>query len=147
MHRSPLGSAFAAVMLLWFALITAEPAVLHSCPVHSGASSPHGSAPSSHGAGNAAADEHAGHEQHSPVSAHPSQSHDGDTPDQHRCACIGDCSSGPSASGLPAASASPAAAIEWAVRHSVIRDESVIVTAPAFLRPFANGPPAGHRIA
>ncbi len=133
-------------MLLWFALITAGPAVLHPCPVHSGTSAAHGTV--GHGDLEPTAGDHAGHIQHGTPAAQPeSHSHGGGDPEQHRCACIGDCSSGTFVSGLPSGHAALVDVAAWTDRTPATRDESAIVTAPAFLRPYANGPPLGLRIA
>ena len=147
MRRSPLGSAFAAALLVWFALVSAEPAFLHSCPVHGGASSTHAAAePATHGDHDSGTAAHSAHASRGAPSAHESSSHD-EAPEQHRCACIGDCSSGPAIAGLPAGSTAVIASADWIVRASIARDDSPLVTAPAFLRPYANGPPSGHVIA
>jgi hypothetical protein len=146
MRRSPLGNAFAAVMLLWFALVTAEPAVLHSCPVHSGHVQGSTVNRGEHDAASGAGD-HSHHAASGSPAAQEAQSHDGDAPAAHRCACIGDCSTGTSIAGLPSARVAIATSVEWQVRGTVVRDASPIVTAPEFLRPYANGPPSGRRIA
>ena len=129
-------------MLLWFGLVSAEPALLHACPVHSGVSASHDDPGTGHGAHGAAV-AHAAH------SAHASQASTGqqDAPEKHRCACIGDCSSGTSATGLPEVFAGFATGTEWIAPASIVPDDSATVTAPAFLRPYANGPPRGRRIA
>jgi hypothetical protein len=134
-------------MLLWFALVTAEPALLHSCPVHSGTSSSHAAAAAEHAEHDFAAGAHASHADAATPAAHESPAHDGDAPEQHRCACIGDCSSGAVITGLPAARPSVVASVQWIVRTSIAPGDAPLVTAPEFLRPYANGPPGGLRIA
>ena len=34
MHQRLLERAFAALLLVWFTVLSGEPAALHSCPVH-----------------------------------------------------------------------------------------------------------------
>jgi hypothetical protein len=127
MRHRPLERALATLLLVWFALVTVEPVALHACPVHGWASA-------------AATDDHGGH---APVA--PAHSDDGDG--QHQCACIGDCAAAPAAAGLPATRVVLFDAATRRVQVVVPSAESPSATAPEFLRPYANGPPAGHRIA
>ena len=127
MRHRPLERALAAFLLLWFALVTVEPVALHSCPVHGWPAA-------------AATNDHGGH---APVA--PAHSDDGDA--DHQCACIGDCTAAPSVAGLPATRVVLVASTTQRVQVVVPAAESPSATAPEFLRPYANGPPAGHRIA
>lgn len=135
--RHLLERAFAAVLLLWFAVITGEPAALHSCPVHDPRASvpalatAHGVDPQSGGS--------AGHS-HSHQVPQPSSEHRG-------CTCIGDCSAGAMVTGLPGARVLLAVAGLRQIRVELPPAESPAITAPAFLLPYANGPPGGGRVA
>jgi hypothetical protein len=123
MRRRPLDRAFAALLLVWFAIVLAEPAALHACPMHD--------APPQ------ASD--AGH----------SHSHQAPAPrDQHRgCTCIGDCSAGGSVAGVPPRSVHLADAPVRCHPAALPPAISPAITAPAFLLPYANGPPGGRHVA
>ena len=148
-HR-PLQRALSTLLVAWFALVTLEPVALHSCPVHGWSSAaPLGPAPVSSGAVNPAgatpvplgadADDHADH-----GPAIPAHSGDGE---EHDCACIGDCAPPSSASALPATRTAFVQTDTRQIRLERPSAESPSITAPEFLLPYANGPPAGHRIA
>lgn len=125
MRRSGLERVFAALMLLWFACITGAPASLHSCPVHDGA---RGSA------GDATHAEHS-HEVPSPQGDHTA------------CTCLGDCSAGGIAPGIAAARTTLPAVVPTELPAPLPQPDSPAVTAPAFLLPYANGPPGARRVA
>jgi hypothetical protein len=127
MRRPWWERSFAALFALWFALSLAEPAALHSCPVHGGglvvadAATP---APD-------AAHAHAGH-------ADPGPS---DQQQHHGCTCLGDCSVGGAASGLPSASARIASVATRPVRVALPPATPSVATGAPHTLPFANGPP------
>ena len=140
MSHRPLQRALSTLLVAWFALVTLEPVALHSCPVHgwSGPApiSPAAATPAPLGAD---ADDHADH-----GPAIPAHSGDGE---EHDCACIGDCAPSSSASALPATRVAVVQTDTHEIRLERPSAESPSVTAPEFLRPYPNGPPAGHRIA
>jgi hypothetical protein len=123
MHRRLLDRALTALLLVWFAIVLAEPAALHACPMHD--------VPAQTSA--------AGH----------SHSHQGPAPqDQHRgCTCIGHCSAGTSVAGVPAPSVWIAVTPVSRFRAAFAPATSSAGTAPAFLLPYANGPPARRHVA
>lgn len=125
MRRSGLERVFAALMLLWFACITGAPASLHSCPVHDPARVPTGDTA------------HAAHPHQSP-SPHG---------DHAACTCLGDCSAGGMAPGIPAVRATLPAVAHTEPRAPLPQPDSPALTAPPFLLPYANGPPGARRVA
>jgi hypothetical protein len=121
MPRHWLSRAFAALVLLWFAVVTTEPAALHLCPVHG--------APAAAGA----TAEHVGdgHSHHGPSQGG----------EQTTCTCIGDCSAG----GFSVALSSPAQPLVVVAPESSegprLETGRPRIPAAAFLLPYANGPP------
>jgi hypothetical protein len=112
------------LLLLWFAVVTGAPAALHACPVHDATPAATPDA------------QHATHSHHLP---------DGD--DHGGCTCIGDCVAGGVAPGLPATRATFVAATTESLRAPLPAPESPAVTPPAFVLPYANGPPGARRVA
>jgi hypothetical protein len=125
MRRSGLERAFAVVMLLWFACITGAPAAFHSCPVHDATRAPAGAAT------------HDAHSHHLPA---PHGDHGA-------CTCIGDCRAGGVAPGIPAAGAALPSVTRSQLRAPLPRPDSPALAPPAFLLPYANGPPGARRVA
>jgi hypothetical protein len=123
MHRHLLRRAFASLLLVWFAIVLAEPAVLHGCPMHDAATPARGATHSHSHEAPAPQDEHLG------------------------CTCIGDCSAGASVAGVPARSVRLADAPVSRYRAALPPATSPVVTASAFLLPYANGPPGGRHVA
>jgi hypothetical protein len=82
MRRPCWHRALSAVLAVWFALVTVEPAALHACPMHSGG----------HAGARAHADsegQQADHAGHQAVAGAP----DSQAPSSgHSCTCLGDCS-------------------------------------------------------
>jgi hypothetical protein len=138
MRHHPARRTLSTLLVVWFTVVTVEPAALHSCPVHGApvaamltpaTAAHHGQAPSVI--------------EHAPGADH-GQRHEGDS---HQCACIGDCSASNPAATLPDARI---LVVPVALRDpapAVPHVERPPATAPDFLRPYANGPPAGRRIA
>jgi hypothetical protein len=116
---------FAAIMLLWFACITGAPASLHSCPVHDAARVPVGD------------------------TSHAAHSHQAPSPhgDHTACTCLGDCSAAGIAPVLAAARITLPAVAHSESRARLPQPDSPALTAPAFLLPYANGPPGARRVA
>jgi hypothetical protein len=125
MRRSGMERVFAAIMLLWFAGIIGAPASLHSCPVHDAARVPAGDTT------------HAAH-------SHQTPSRHGD---HTGCTCLGDCSAGGIAPGIPAARTALPAVAGTELRAPLPQPDAPALTAPAFLLPYANGPPGARRVA
>src|SRR5688572_23476436 len=124
MQRTGLGRVFAALLLLWFAVVTGAPTALHSCPVHD---STHASAPDL---------QHTAHSHQLP-----------DSSDHTACTCIGDCAVGGVAPGIPAPRTNVVVAATSQVRAPLPAPDWPAVTAPAFVLPYANGPPGALRVA
>lgn len=123
MRRSRLERIFAALLLLWFACITGAPASFHSCPVHASGREP--------------AD-----------ATHAAHSHEAPSPGDHAaCTCLGDCSAGGTAPAAPAARNSLPAVTHTELPAPLPQPISPALIAPAFLRPYANGPPGAGRVA
>lgn len=111
-------------MLLWFAWMTGAPASFHSCPVHDAARVPAG-------------DTHAAHSHQAPS---PQGNH-------AACTCLGDCSAGGIAPGIPPARTTLPAVAAVEPTAPLPQPDSPALTAPAFLLPYANGPPGARRVA
>jgi hypothetical protein len=124
MRQRGLGRAFAALLLLWFAVVTGAPSAFHSCPVHDRA---HATGPDA---------QHGTHSHRLP-----------DSGDHGACTCIGDCAVGGVAPGVPAARTNVVVAATSQVRAPLPAPDSPAVTAPAFVLPYANGPPGARRVA
>jgi hypothetical protein len=130
MHRRMWERVFAAVMAVWLAVVVAEPAFLHSCPMHGSA---HSIAPA------AVSPTTAAHEHHAPSTASEAPS-EPVAPAGHYCTCLGDC-------GLATTAVIPPAVITRAVAITTISYQLALPASehtppsPATLLPFANGPP------
>jgi hypothetical protein len=128
--------AFAALSALWLAVVLAEPAALHSCPMHDAAF---------HAAGHGATDHHAPahrtsaeHRSRPDAPAHPGGA--------LHCTCHGDCSATGQGSALPAAvTVAPAASVR-VVRATTTVASAAAPRAAEHLLPFANGPPGAGRL-
>ena len=111
---------FAALVGLWFGVLTAEPASLHACPMHD---------PVAAAATSGASQGHAHH-----------AGTDRESPGSHHCTCIGTCATA-------AAPASPVAG-PIPVALAMSKDPGIaaytrFASAIEFAIPFANGPPQG----
>jgi hypothetical protein len=135
MRQRPVHRAFAALLLLWFAAVVAEPAALHACPVHDpltlAAAEPHAASGGDHGAAHA-------------DPTHQAPGH-GDAP--HQCLCIGDCAASAPPAVLAAGSTVLAVVVLIDGRVALPQIDSPRGRAPAFLLPYPNGPPAASRVA
>ena len=124
MRRSWSGRLFATLLAFWFAFSLAEPAALHSCPMHGA------SATSAHVHGAAA--HHASGVQH--------HSSDSDHATKH-CTCLGSCCASSANAAVPGTGVS----VETVVAHAIERHMPALraraITAPPFFLPYANGPP------
>ncbi len=122
MRRTGIGRVSAALLLLWFAVVSGgAPAALHVCPVHDGAQAVTGS-------------DHAAH------------SHDAPADGGHVCTCFGDCATGGVAPGIAAARTNIITAATVEPRAPLPAPDAPAVSAPAFVLPYANGPPGAHRV-
>ena len=122
MPRQGLGRFCAALLLIWFAVLTGAPSALHACPVHdpSYATTPDA--------------------QHN---AHSHQAPEGG--DHQACTCIGDCVANSVPPALPAGGEMFALAPTYALQAPVPAPDSPVVTRPALVLPYANGPPGSLR--
>jgi hypothetical protein len=123
MRRPGLQRVFAATMLLWFACVTGAPEAWHSCPVHDVA---------------VASPAHGGH------AAHAHQPARGDT-DRNTCTCIGDCCAAGATPSLPAERTALVVVASQSLQAAFPQPVSPALAAPAFLHPYANGPPGAPR--
>ena len=132
MRRSLWYRALAALMAAWLAIVMAEPAVLHACPMHGGA----------HAAASAAVQGGAGSAM---TMAHDAASHASDAPAHpahgHQCTCLGQCCT-------PVGVAAPATVVALvtapdsaAARDAGLPDFEYVPVAAAHVLPFPNGPP------
>lgn len=128
MRRSLWHRAFAAVMAAWLAIVMAEPAVLHACPMHGGA---HAAIES--GSASAMTMAHGAAAQSSDRPSHPAPG--------HQCTCLGQCCA-PVGVAAPAALVALAPAPESAAaRDAGLPDFEYVPVAAAHVLPFPNGPP------
>jgi hypothetical protein len=124
--------ALATLLLLWFAIVSAEPALVHSCPMHDGAGAARTAVAAAHG-GDAV-----GHDGH----------HAPDDKGRHRaCTCLGECSPGAAAPAVPAARLGLVVATITQPRAELPTAGVRACVGPRFLLPYANGPPAGDLVA
>ena len=115
--------SLAGVMALWFGLVMAAPAILHSCPKAMASAA-------SAGAGG----EHAVH------GAHHSDHQNPDAPVD--CQCLGSCASA-SVAALPSKTIAAVAVLSPASHDGPpIAAEAVAVPHPDHLNPFSTAPPA-----
>ena len=122
MHRHLVGRALAAVLLIWFAVISGEPRALHSCPVHD-------------------IPAHAGH-----AATHASHSHTTHGPGHAVCTCLGACAAGGLVPAVPSARVTIGSGTTREPRAPLPPVASALPTAAPFLLPYANGPPAARRV-
>lgn len=115
--------ACAAVLALWFAIVTGAPVGIHPCPVHDGPAAPSAS--------------HAAHG-HAHGASHHSQGHGGAGA---QCHCIGQCCVSTGAA-IPGALVATFAIVTVAVREAAHPAYAYVHVAAAHVLPFANGPPA-----
>jgi len=139
-RRNWVYRAFAGIISAWLVICLVEPAQLHTCAMHGGLAIG-GAHAIAHGTGG-----HAGSAAHhaapSPAAASTQSHHDRDSDSQsHQCSCLGDCSVGKTPLSLPGATAALQAAPIGRVAVTPA-GEVPAITAPQFLLPFANGPPA-----
>jgi hypothetical protein len=129
MHRPLWERAIAAFMAIWLAVVVAEPAFLHACPMHGGQLAVASTNGAQHSAGHM-------HGAASAPSNAPAQA-----PAHHQCTCLGDCGLGPSVA-VPAsivASIAPITTIRYQLAYA---PSEYTPDSPATLLPFANGPPS-----
>ena len=124
--------AIAALLAVWFTLVSVDPMWLHACPMHGGAPT----RLAYDGALRGAQPQQSGHDHHTERSA-PQPSHD----DGHSCLCLGDCPSGGSAP-LPAmAAALPTQDIVGAPTSPSVFWRVHRAAWLAYLLPYAHAPP------
>ena len=126
MNRRWWERALAAVMAVWLIAVVAEPAFLHSCPMHGGLSL----------ATSASAANHAVHQHASPAEQKSPEK----APASHQCTCLGDCGIGTSVA-VPAAIVAHVAVVTTIAYQLALPASEFTPAPPATLLPFANGPP------
>ena len=136
MHRSLSTRIVSAIFAFWFAVFTAEPVSLHTCPVHDGPGG--GAAHTGHGVAGAGSMQMSG-----PMAHHAASTRHESAPKQAQgsvCQCPGNCcNAAPIAlRALPVLDVPPV--IELA--DSGLPDYEYVAVSRALLLPFANGPPA-----
>ncbi len=133
MRRNWISRSLASVLSLWLAVCLAEPVQLHTCAMHGGlAIVPAGTQ------AHASADHHAtragaGHVHHDQTSDNESR----------QCSCLGDCNMGSAPAGIAAARISMLTVPLTEGSPTSFVYASPRFSAPGFLLPFSNGPPAG----
>jgi len=144
-RRNWLYRSFAGIMSVWLAICLVEPAQLHTCAMHGGLAIEGGvhsagvHSPRAHAA-HAAPAAHRGIHGSDATPTGSRQDQDSDTQSKH-CSCLGDCSVGKTAISLPGSSTQLQQLAISASASAFPRDVPA-VSAPHFLLPFANGPPA-----
>jgi hypothetical protein len=122
MLRNRVGRVCATLLLLWFAVTSGAPSLLHTCPVHDTVAT--------------AIDDHGEHAHQAPDGA-----------DHATCTCFGDCATSGVAPGLPAARATIALGTTSEIPEPSHGHLSPAATRPALVLPYANGPPGSVRVA
>lgn len=134
MRRRWWHRGLSALLAVWFALVVAEPAALHACPMHSAAEPSTSSADASQAA-------HGGHAGHAAPSADRQAGDHRPADDAHVCTCLGDCS-GTVVASVPTATTAPVVPVRLTA-VTLGRPQHEFVAAWAdFVLPFATAPPA-----
>ena len=132
-----MSRSLAGVLATWLAICLAEPAQLHTCPMHGGLAIVTGASGSTHGPSSTA--------DHGATRSVAGHSHHDQNSDSHsrQCTCLGDCNAGSAPIGIAAAGISlvTVAVIETSTAP-VVYDSPRVVSAD-FLLPYSNGPPTG----
>lgn len=139
-HRSPLHTAFAALLGVWFvlsgALLSAGNCAMHARPAAHIATAPSAPAGMAHGV----------HDAHTAHGAHgmPGGTSAPDDAPVHGCTCLSDCcSTGAVAVVAPVEPPARAPMVVTVVASVSPRVLRIATGAAAHLLPFANGPPSG----
>jgi hypothetical protein len=135
LRRTWLERSLSALFAVWLAFIVAEPAALHSCPMHGGHGAAAISRPGALGSGSAGKD-------HGQPTAH--HGHGAPTDDdsaQRYCSCLGQCSSAGPGAAVPAAPVLLTDVVMGEVRVAISAAATILPVAAEHLLPFANGPP------
>jgi hypothetical protein len=130
MRRSWFGRVFASLFAFWFAISLAEPAALHSCPMH----------------GTDAANVHA----HGAVAHHSSASRHSSSDSDHaarHCTCLGSCCASSANAAVPGTSVSVETVAAYSTEPHTPALRARAITAPPFFLPYANGPPGPAAVA
>jgi hypothetical protein len=138
MHRSFFTRIVSAVFAFWFAVFTAEPMALHTCPVHDGGAPGGAASHMEHGSGGAMhmSGSMADHASHAGQKGESAPQHAG----AKVCQCPGSCcNAAPIAlRAFPVLDVPPV--IELA--DSGLPDYEYVAVSRSLLLPFANGPPS-----
>jgi hypothetical protein len=134
MRRPLWNRAVAAVMAVWLAIVMAEPAALHSCPMHGGLAVGASAAGQEHAV---SAVPHPGSTDAAMHRGAPAPGHGGG----HQCTCLGRC-----AAAVGVAAPAPRVVLTSVVETAATRDSGLpdfeyVPVAAAHVLPFANGPP------
>jgi hypothetical protein len=132
-RRNWISRSLASVLSLWLAVCLAEPVQLHTCAMHGGLAIVPVGAQAHASTGHHATRIGAGHVHHDQTSDNESR----------QCSCLGDCNTGSSPAGIVAARISIRTATVTEGSLASFTYASPRFSAPGFLLPFSNGPPAG----
>jgi len=138
MHRHWLQRTFAAVLVVWFTALVADPVALHPCPMHDGVLLMASGTAGHDMAGMAMPREHA--MSHAADHEHGPAQH----PAGHQCTCLGTCTAA-SAAGLPSARLTLASALVVRPHDSGLPDYLYVPVATPHLRPPSHAPPPSPR--
>ena len=134
LRRSWLHRSISALCAVWLAFIVAEPAALHSCPMHGG-----------HGAAAAAAaltglDATAGNH-HSAVAEHEHGAPANHEQNNRYCSCVGQCNATGAVAAVPVPAVRLTDVVVRELRVTLPSRDAQPNGATEHLLPFANGPP------
>ena len=136
MHRSLFTRIVSALFAFWFAVYTAEPVVLHTCPVHDGGG-PAGASHTEHGSG---AMHMSGSMAHHGSGAGPTSERAPNHAGAKVCQCPGSCCNAAPIALRAIPVLDVPAVIELA--DSGLPDYEYVAVSRSLLLPFANGPPS-----
>jgi hypothetical protein len=135
LRQSWLERSLSALFAVWLAFIVAEPAALHSCPMHGGHGAAAISRPGALGSGSAS------RERGRPTAHHEHGAPADDDSAQRYCSCLGQCSSAGPGAAVPAAPVLLTDVVIGEVRIAISAGTLRHPVAAEHFLPFANGPP------
>ena len=133
MRRSLWSRSFAAVLSAWFAVVTVDPTLVHSCPMHQGELDRNAPGGQPSALIPTAGETHGHDARHADAAAEHQEQ------EQSCCTCIGQCGAPPSAWSPALGAMSMAIAVAMVDRG--VPDYAYVPVAAAHVLPFANGPP------
>ena len=137
-HRTWLERSLSALFAVWLAFVVAEPASLHSCPMHGG----HGAAAASlaaRGLDTGAREHHAFTAEHEHGAPEPGAPADRDG--QRYCNCLGECSTGGTGAAIPGTAVQLIDVVVQQAPSALPPAATRVDSGTEHLLPFANGPP------